>query len=221
MVSYFSGIFAHYIHLLYSPDITHIYTYSPSISKRREESLACVCGKKRGQEESSELPAPVFLPGLLGHAWCMFVCLGSAVRTRRWTFGIAHGIRNSWAILNPYQNMRWKLLKKKKIKKKNGARVFGPAFIPELKFCNNELHIHANTEPTSFLSFLSTLFNHSTHQSVTKRLSVGIYVWRALSIDDFMFIPAFPVFRFWNAFVIFSIWFESKPFWKSKLFWIP
>lgn len=53
------------------------------------------------------------------------------------------------------------------------------------------LHLHATEEPTFFLSFLSTLFNHSTHQSLTKRLSVGINVWRALSIDDFMFVPVF------------------------------
>lgn len=53
------------------------------------------------------------------------------------------------------------------------------------------LHLRATEEPASFLSFLSTLFNHSTHQSLTKRLSVGINVWRALSIDDFMFVPVF------------------------------
>lgn len=67
------------------------------------------------------------------------------------------------------------------------------------------LHIHATKAPTSFLSFLSTLSNHSTHQSITKRLSVGIYIWRSLSINDFMFVPVFPIFRFWNAFVTFSI----------------
>lgn len=67
------------------------------------------------------------------------------------------------------------------------------------------MHIHATKEPTSFLSFLSTRSLTTAHIKVLPKHSAGIYIWRALSIDDFMFVPVFPIYRFWNAFVTFSI----------------
>lgn len=64
----------------------------------------------------------------------------------------------------------------------------------------------AAVEPACFLSFLSTLSLTTAHIKVLpKNRSVRIHIWRALSIDDFMFIPVFLILRFWNAFVTFSI----------------
>lgn len=135
-------------------------------------SLTFLHGKKWTWVEQMEIPAPVFLHFLLGHAWCVSVCLSCAVSKSRLVFGIIHRIQNCLAILNPYENMRGNFCE-------NVCQCFRPAFISELKLCNKELHVHANKEPTSLLSFLSTL---TTAQSITKRLNVGIYAWRAFLI---------------------------------------
>lgn len=64
----------------------------------------------------------------------------------------------------------------------------------------------ATEEPASSLSFLSTLCLTTAHIKMwAKKLSVGIHICRALSIDDFVLVPVFLILRFWNAFVTFSI----------------
>lgn len=52
--------------------------------------------------------SPVFLPGLLSHACYMNYV--SSVRKTRLLFSIVHKVRNSLVILDPYENMRGKLL---------------------------------------------------------------------------------------------------------------
>lgn len=70
----------------------------------------CLAYAEKVDMRRAEFSTPVFLPGLLGHAW--YVLCVPAVGKTRLAFGIVHRIRNSFVILNPYENMKWKLLQK-------------------------------------------------------------------------------------------------------------